>query len=241
MKKLLLLICLSILWNLPVFAQSPELWDNLAVLKLKCYSCSDITTGGLPNALVRYNKNVSKIINQTIPSKDDFSYISALQFQLTATSPESYLLTFDEGSSADPTFTIYQQLSNGEKREIFKQNGLEIVLPGNGHVYVSGHTNNMFNMRRKFEYNHDTLIEIKQPFYYVGLVTQTTQPIILYDSLEYHHEVAKLPAGHKIEILVNLGDNYLVKTSFGLTGWLKIHEGTMSDQTPVTGIFFAGD
>lgn len=241
MKKLLLFLSLWTFWVIPVFAQSPELWNHLAVLKLECDYCGDVTEGSVLNALVRYNKDMSKVINQTVHSEDDLSYINVLQFQLVATSPESYLLTFDEGSSADPTFTIYQQLPNGEKREIFRQNGLEIVLPGNGHLYVSGHTNNMFNMRRKFEFNHGTLTEIKQPFYYVGLATQTTQPITLYDSLEYRKEVAKLPAGHKIEVLVNLKEDYLVKTAFGLTGWLKIPDGMMRDQTPVTGIFFAGD
>ena len=40
--------------------------------------------------------------------------------------------------------------------------------------------------------------------------------------------------------LINEDEFYLIKTSFGLIGWVKIPECIISD-TPIKGLYYAGD
>ena len=98
----------------------------------------------------------------------------------------------------------------------------------------------MFNMRRKFLLKNNSCIEVKQPFYYVGLKTITLKPIQLYRSKEQKEIIAKLFSNSPIEVLINSGEFYLLKSSFGLVGWIKIPE-TLIQTSPIKGLYFAGD
>jgi len=153
-----------------------------------------------------------------------------------------YYLDFDEGPSADPRFFVKERENDEQgKYKIIKSiNGTNIFIPGNGYIYVSGHTNNMFNMRRKFLLKNDNCAEVKQPFYYVGLKTITLEPMQLYRSKEQKEIIAKLFRNSPIEVLINSGEYYLLKSSFGLVGWIKIPE-TLIQTSPIKGLYFAGD
>ncbi len=236
-----LLICLV---NGSTFAQT---FEHLSTFQIEGYDTYSI----------RFDSTMTRIINERIDEeRGGCLTVKTIITRLSNTSKNQYLVIFCEGASADPFFEIYHivgekqeidssfqiyAIINEAKRKIGGISGLEIVIPGNGNVYVSGHTNNMFNMRRKFTLKDDQLEEVKQPFYYVGLVTETTQSVKLYIDFNYKEIVAQLPAGYIVEVLINKGDNYLIKTPFGLTGWINIPFGTMSEQTPIKGIYFAGD
>ena len=115
-----------------------------------------------------------------------------------------------------------------------------LIIPGNGSIYISGHTDNMFDTRKKFIYDGNKFNELIQPFYYVGLETFTIKPITLFSDTTLSNPVASLPENSEIEVLINRNDLYLIRTSFGLTGWLKI--GPVSpDYSPIKGLYFAGD
>jgi SH3-like domain-containing protein len=47
-----------------------------------------------------------------------------------------------------------------------------------------------------------------------------------------------LPQGAPIEVLINDGEWYLVRSSFGLTGWVRVKESAMGSSI---GVYFMGD
>jgi len=250
-QTLLVKICENLIWCLMIglfygssFAQT---FDHLSTFHIKGYFAYAI----------RFDSTWTRVLNERIDDeRGGCLTVKAIVTRLSNTSKNEYLVIFCEGISVDPFFEIYRivgekqeidssfqiyAITNEAKRKIGGISGLEIVIPGNGNVYVYGHTNNMFNMRRKFTLKDDQLEEIKQPFYYVGLVSKTTQSVNLFSDISSKEKVAQLPAGYEVEVLINKGDNYLIKTPFGLTGWISIPFGTMSEQTPIKGIYFAGD
>jgi hypothetical protein len=53
--------------------------------------------------------------------------------------------------------------------------------------------------------------------------------------------VARVPKGSKVVVLLNQGDYYLIKTSFGLVGWLKLPDEPLGSKPTIEGLFVAGD
>jgi hypothetical protein len=185
---------------------------------------------------VLYNPKVSTLINRKYHDTDpDSDYWKVVKTRISGTGQE-YLVVFSEGLSDDPTFKIYK----GEETEpIFEAFATGIVIPGNGFIYTSGHTNNMFDERKKFELRKGLFVEVKQPFYFVGLASKTKKSITLYAAKNLKGPVAALPAGSPVTVLVNEGKFYLVKTEFGLVGWVKIDPNN-SEET-IDGLVYAGD
>ncbi len=155
---------------------------------------------------------------------------------------DSLQIVFDPGPSDDPEFIITK--TNG--KTVGAIAALEFYINSNGVIYTEGHTNNMFNKRRKFQLSQDTLIEIQQPFYYVGLKSKTTSAITLYQSKTGNEIIAQLPKNYDVEILLcdtekNKSENfYLVRTDFGLVGWLRLTDDSKYNP-PVLGLNFQGD
>lgn len=190
---------------------------------------------------VSYNENTSKLINHEITEKD-FGFGAPLRIISTKINNKTqkyYTIEFEEGPSADPTFVVYE---NTNDSLILVQSfvGEHLIIPGNGNVYISGHANTMFNKKRKFKFKDNKFTEIEQPYYYVGLNTLTLKPLKLYSDLSQSNVTAYLPKDSEIEVVINKDDFYLLKTSFGLTGWVKIPL-VLVDETPIKGLYLAGD
>lgn len=190
-------------------------------------------------ARVHYNPEIAELINKQL-TKEDPQYSGGgpdeqlmLRTKLNKKSDKKYTVVFSMGLSADPHFTFFK----GETL-IGSMSGLQIFIPGNGNVYIQGHTNNMFNQKKKYVFNGKSFNELKQPFYYVGLETQTTQPINLYQSKQTETSIASLPENAKVEVLLNKGDYYLLRTSFGLAGWIKVEN---KRNNSIEGLYYAGD
>jgi hypothetical protein len=106
----------------------------------------------------------------------------------------------------------------------------------------------MFNKRRKFKIENDTIIEIKQPYYYVGLKGKILKPLTLYSDKGLLNPVAQLPIDYEIEILLaetgssdfEIDYYYLVKSNFGLIGWIKISDIDIWNNL-INGFYYAGD
>jgi hypothetical protein len=168
----------------------------------------------------------------------------------TAISPAlkmEYLVVYSPGPSADPTFIFYDASDVGHGKALFTIGCTTLYIPENGNIYTTGHTNNMFNMRRKFRVNLREFTEEVQPFYYVGLTTKTRRAMKLYDQPQGGKVIAQIPANYAVEVLVaEFSDglfirNYLIKTQFGLTGWVRLRENQIYGNADIEGLFYAGD
>ena len=153
------------------------------------------------------------------------------------------LLTFNPGPSGDPVFIITDIKTN---KRLLDVAGDILYMTNKKTVYVEGSSNNMFNHRRKYTFDGKRYTEVKQPYYYVGLKTtvQRVDPkkatsITLYQDKSKKKSVAVLPEGSEIEILLSDDPKwYLVRSSFGLVGWVEINE--YAYKTPI-GLHFNGD
>ena len=95
----------------------------------------------------------------------------------------------------------------------------------------------MFPRRRKFTVSREKIVEIKQSFCYVGIKTFTLANIKLFADMNLMVQLAFLPKNTEVEILLNKGNKYLVKTPFGLVGWTKVDP---TYRTPFNDLTFHG-
>lgn len=172
-----------------------------------------------------------------------------LKTRLGPEQPAVYVL-FSEGPSADPEFffILADNVRAGRTDKLWAHVwGTALAIPGYDAVYAAGRYNTTFTQRRKYVVNGNGLKEVAQPYYYVGLKTHTRAPITLFASPEARHEVAHLPKGSRVEVLLTDGELddkrracYLLKTPFGLTGWIWIPVSQYQSRV-IEGISFWGD
>jgi hypothetical protein len=121
--------------------------------------------------------------------------------------------------------------------------GYSLVIPGNGSIYTSGHVGN-FNVRRKYDFADNKITEVPQPFFYVGLKSYTLRTVNIYQDKTLNKIIATLPPNNEIEILLTESpftpSLYLVRTSFGLTGWAELSAGQYQS-VDVEGLFYNND
>jgi len=201
------------------------------------------------DVFVKYNSASTTVINKSISELDkndplyyeDEMGMGGTKLLKTKISSDGdyYNIVFSWGPSADPEFSFYK---DGQKEAIFYVAGLNLYIPGNGSIYVSGHTNNNFNERKKFTLKNGEFVEAPQAYYYVGLKTKTVKAITIYKNDNLTGSVANLPKDYSIEVLINKQgtDLYLIKTDFGLTGWVKTGPVNYGDGA-IDGLFYAGD
>jgi len=192
-----------------------------------------VSPKGYENVFVFYDSEHTQVINEKENKSEGEPVILMLKTKLDNKEKDIYTVTFSPGMSDDPLFTI----KKGDK-EINSFTALELILPGNGSVYTTGHTNNMFDERRKFQLKDGKIKESKQSYLYVGLHTKTVESFQIYSDLNYSKPIATLPKDTEIEVLVNQGRNYLIRTPFGITGWWKYNG---DHKTPIKGLSYAGD
>jgi hypothetical protein len=189
---------------------------------------------------VRYNSELATPINKTFDPGAGWDMHQVVATKLSADSDETFLIIFDPGPSADPNFQVVRGEKLSDDAYLGSMNGLELTIPGDGFLYVSGHTNSTFNQRRKYRVAENGLEEIPQPFYYVGLQTATLKPVTLSTEPGGRETVAEIATGAPVEILLNKDDDYLVKTQEGLVGWFREKLATQ-DPEHFDGLFFRGD
>lgn len=190
---------------------------------------------------VRYDKSLAALVNEAFDPGAGWNLTKVITARLKAGAQDTFLIVFDPGPSADPNFQVYRGKDVWEDNYLGSMNGIELSIPGDGFLYVSGHTNTTFNQRRKYQVTDHGMEEVVQPFYYVGLQSKTLKPVTLTSEMDGGAEVAALPAGASIEILLNKDDNrYLVRTEDGLVGWFT-EELTTQDPVHFEGLYFRGD
>lgn len=189
---------------------------------------------------IRYNPALATPVNKTFDPGAGWDMHEVITTKLAPDSDDVFLIIFDPGPSADPNFQVVRGTEPTDNAYLGSINGLELVIPGDGFVYVSGHTDTTFDQRRKYRVTNEGVEEVPQPYYYVGLSTKTLKPVTLRSALEGGETVAELPAGSDVEILLNHEDDYLIKTPEGLVGWFT---EKLSTQEPehFEGLYFRGD
>jgi hypothetical protein len=206
-------------------------------------------------SLVAYQPGTSTVINKRLAdlprshalfSDDGLEAGDVLLMETTFAGSDRYLVVFSEGPSADPEFYFYRPGAPAEK--VFGSvAGAAVAIPGNGFLYTANRSNNYFTRRAKFIYEPTGLREVHQPYYLVGLKTHTLKPVTLYDSPKGGSEVAQLPAGSDIEVVLANDEEdadsracFLVKTPFGLLGWVWVPSSQV-ESTVIEGISWWGD
>jgi hypothetical protein len=185
-----------------------------------------------------------ELINKFCDENDNcFEYESAetLLGKFKLDSKSEIIFYYTEAPSDDPTF--YAVL-NGKM--IFISAGKIIHIKGKT-IYTEGIANSYINRKKKFVFEEGKYIEVKQPFYYVGLKGKLNHSISLFESENFHNKVASLPKGYDIEIIGGkIGGEYellekvLIKTEFGLVGWLNF-KPFMNKEPLIDNFIFWGD
>jgi len=200
---------------------------------------------------VKYDSSITEVIakqykdldedfkNRFFPDDacEDNTWI-LLKTKLNKNIDKYYYITFAVCPS--PEFLFYEE---GNNMPIGTQGVLNLVVSGNGIIYTSENLGN-FNLRKKFEYKNGKFLEVKQPYYYVGLKSKTLNTVNIYQTKDCKKLIATLPKNHEIEILLtdepDSQEFYLVRTSFGLVGWAKLKSG-QGYSIDVEGLFYKND
>lgn len=196
-------------------------------------------SGGFANIYV--DKAKVRIVNKPV-NQNDSDDILVCELLIDT---QRLKLIYSMGDSDDSTFIF----TAADGKEIGRFNGTTLYMPGGSSIYISGWSNTMFDERRKYTFSNGKFNEVTQPYKYVGLKTTVKRPefstdtkpvlVSLYSDQSKSKTVAKLPEGSEIEVLLADGETwYLVRSSFGLVGWVEVPIGAMST---TIGVYFAGD
>jgi|CXWL01.1.fsa_nt_gi hypothetical protein len=194
---------------------------------------------GYLTAVIHYDPQVSELVNKTLSSDDDpFTAVRVLRTRLDRTKDGWYFVDYSEGASADPELIITPE---GRDEAAVTLPGLHFYLPGNGALYTSGHVDTMFDEHRKYTVKGAAITETKQPFLAVGLEGKAKKDLTIYATPAQTDAVATIAKGSTMTILLADGaDHYLVRTAFGLVGWVMIPADSQ-EAAVIDGLYYAGD
>ncbi len=198
-----------------------------------------------------YDKNTFKLKREKLSTSDACYNIIKNEDITFLGTYKNLKFYYSPGPSTDPTFYIL----NSSNKVIFYEMIEEMGINSSGNIYISGNMNRMFNIHKKFKIVGETVKEVTQPFLYVGIKGKVLKPVKLFSKKNnMGNLVAQLPIGYEIEVLLAEEDyakdeysygypkNYLVRTSFGLVGWLKLNEDDSYYMNPVIkGLGYMGD
>lgn len=231
MKRIILFLFLLVLFQMQMFLgqTSEEIFTQLTWTKANRVYEDDARFG--------YDKNTFKPIMKRDKAKEAVTILGNYN---------NLTFFYTPGPSVDPTFVIL----NSKNKVIFEQFADEMCISSSGVIYISGNTDKMFNEHRKFILSGETIQEVKQPFLYVGISGKLLKRIILYSGKNNSGKViATLPKNYEVEVLLAEenydGDfpmNYLVRTRFGLVGWLHLSSDDTYFMAPIIkGLGYLGD
>ncbi len=187
---------------------------------------------------IKYKAENTVLINKEDINEERYELIKT---KINAQKNIYYKIYFDYGESEDPNYTICKINSDGIETEIANIDKDFLIIPGNGYIYAGGSSNEYYDRRIKYKLAGDKLVEVPQAAYYVGMASKTNSLITLYADKNKSDKVAVLPQNYKVEILIEDKGWLLLKTPFGLTGWLKISDIDTYMNPTLDGFRFNGD
>jgi len=187
-----------------------------------------------------YDASLTQVLNKPLNpgAKDEPEITRLASVQLNRDSEVRHFIDFDPGPSADPVYTITDEKTGRKVGEIAAD---VLVTPGNGFIYAVGRTDKMHTERRKYAVKEGKLIEIEQPFSYVGLDTKANVALKLTAKKGGGETIADIPKGSEVQVVLRDGDYLLLKSSFGLVGWWKMRKDVQAADAEIEGIYYAGD
>lgn len=246
MKKLYLII-LSLLIFTFSFAQEES--AKKAFSYLNWIETSDFQTyfGYENSSFTLINKSCDKLdSNHILYDAENYPEKILLGVYKNSSMNNSVYILFSMGYSVDPMFAII----NDNIDMIWSVDANEMCIKNNGIIYTSGHSNKMFNDKRKWNFKNNKVTEVIQPYLHVGIKGKLLKPVKLYSQKYGGEVIATLPAGYDIEILlaedsfeegkVSVHLYYLAKSAFGLVGWLRLTDKDVMNPI-VDGLRFMGD
>lgn len=251
LRTLSLLFLLSLMTQIAL-GQAKEAFPGLTWINLgQDAAFPDAKFGCDPATFTSIGKELQKLPKTDAcydaENSDEYTLIGRYK---TASMGETVNILFTPGASGDPQFRI----SDAKNKVLWEQVADEMCINANGVIYTAGNTDKMFNERRKYQLLVNKVLEIKQPFCYVGVKGELLKPVTLYTLKKGGTVVANLPVGYEIEVLLAEEDyttgqygegipmNYLARTAFGLVGWLRLTKEDISNSNPVLrGLGYMGD
>ena len=226
------LFSLLVIYALAAFSISAEA-KELKVQKI------DKTLAG--EVFIHYDPKLTKLIMEDRTKKGDSKRIRIARTKLSHNSSDEFVIDYWAGPSVDPGFLFYHVKNSSLTQVGYSIGGLHLAIPGNGYFYIWGHVNSYFNMRQKFTFKDGRILEVSQPFYYVGLDTQTLVDITIYRTKEQKDVVAKIKKGSSVSVLLNSEKFYLIKTENDILGWWRPKLASYYKAEEIDGIFATGD
>lgn len=220
-KTLLALCACLFLFNVSL---SSYPWPNL---KCNSYTC--------------YNAKLVKPAPKEVAGEELRDMEEAYVMQSPFNAKEQLLVTIsvEESDYIYGCFKYYNEKSKKVGKSLgcveMGNDGRKLYLRGGKSIYA---LQGNFNKQSSHKYQlskGNGIKEVKQPFMYLGIKTKVSLPspeycgpykgpktLALYQKKNQKSEkVAVLPVGYEIEVLLQEGKWYLVKSSFGLVGWAK--------------------
>ena len=156
--------------------------------------------------------------------------------QVDRTKHERYLVYFYDGASNDPAFFLFNEKT---KQKIGAIGTDYLLLPGNGFIYAIGRTDKFHLEHRKYMIRDEKIVEIQQPFLYVGVESRANVQISLKSVKTGGDIVATIPKGDRLFVVLSDDKHLLIKTSFGLLGWFEVRGNRENPE--IEDIYFDGD
>lgn len=159
-------------------------------------------------------------------------------------SQAGFTIYFSPGPSEDPEFIFIDH--TGKRLGYIA--GLKLEIHSDQIIYASGHSNTMYNKKRMYIIEVDTILEISQPFYHVGQKGNLLRNIDVFSDESLKQKQQQINQGEEIEIVFALSGGkdesfekiYLIKTNAGIMGYIRI-ENEDSYGALMEGFFYAGD
>jgi len=188
---------------------------------------------------ISYDAALSELVDKPLAMEEGEPEVRRLLLtRLDRESKTRHFIDFDPGPSADPSFIVTDEKTGKEVGQIAADS---LALPGNGFIYATARSNNMHLLYQKFAIRDGKLVEIKQPFSYVGLETKAKVPLTLKATQSGGETIASIPAGEPLQVVLSDGEQLLIKTRFGLLGWWKMNTKVLPESAEIEGIYYAGD
>jgi hypothetical protein len=174
---------------------------------------------------------------------DTTSYIKVLDIVPDVMAGDQYSVLFYMGEGGYSQYEFY--LENDCVTPAFTLYCDHLDFLGNGYLIARGSMNRMFPISRKYKISNGRVREIKQPFYAVNIQSEATRDFDIYLNKNTNRIVAHIEEGDPVTVLLAEFKKkhvyYLVRSSLGLTGWVRIEQETWVDETPVKDLYFHGD
>ena len=165
---------------------------------------------------------------------------------------EIYYVLLSDFPSYDISYTFYkyERIKNKKTPQEYIEPDFSIyapsvIIPSNGNIYSYGHNNNSYSLKKKYLYKEGKIVELKQPFNYVGIAANSLKEQTIYSDFSLSSPLYKISKGSPVTIVAIHEDieknkeYFVVASEFGLVGYTQIDHSQTENQ--FSGFYYNGD